>query len=60
VTHNYIREHAYNVWFTLIGPSWEAVCETLESITSETGVPILNLPAEKIYKIKVDFPMENE
>ena len=23
VTHNYLRKHEYNVWFTLIGPSWE-------------------------------------
>ena len=27
VTHNYLRKHEYNVWFTLIGPSWENVCE---------------------------------
>ncbi len=58
VTHNYLREHDYNVWFTLIGPSWEAVCATLEEITADTGVEILNLPARKLYKIKVDFNME--
>ncbi len=58
VTHNYLREHEYNVWFTLIGPSWESVCQTLDEITAETGIPILNLPAEKFYKIRVDFPMD--
>ena len=58
VTHNYIRKHAYNVWFTCIGPSWEAVVGLLDEITRKTGIPILNLPAERMYKIKVDFQME--
>ena len=58
VTHNYLRKHEYNVWFTYIGPSWEAVCEALAGITRKTGVDILNLPATKLYKIKVDFQME--
>ena len=55
ITHNYLRKHAYNVWFTCIGPSWEAVCDLLDTITAKTGIPILNLPAQKMYKIKVDF-----
>ena len=58
VTHNYVRKHAYNIWFTFIGPSWEAVCETLAAITRKTGIEILNLPATRLYKIRVDFQME--
>ena len=58
VTHNYLRDHAYNVWFTCIGPSREAVAGVLAGITEQTGIPILNLPAERMYKIKVDFRME--
>ena len=58
VTHNYLRAHSHNVWFTFIGPSWEKVEETLAGITAVTGIPILNLPAEKMYKIKVDFSMK--
>ena len=58
VTHNYLRNHAYNVWFTLIGPSWEEVCATLEEITRRTGIALLNLPAARLYKIRVDFQME--
>ncbi len=58
VTHNYLRDHSYNVWFTCIGPSWDAVCELLDEITRKTGIPILNLPAKQMYKIKVDFQME--
>lgn len=57
-THNYLRKHQYNVWFSFIGPSWEDVCASIAEITEKTGIPILNLPAERIYKIRVDFPME--
>lgn len=57
VTHNYLRKHEYNIWFTCIGPSWERVCELLDGITAKTGIPILNLPASKLYKIRVDFKM---
>lgn len=58
VTHNYLRDHEYNIWFTVIGPSWQAVCALLDDITAETGIPILNLPAARLYKIKVDFQMD--
>ncbi len=58
VTHNYLRNHAYNIWFTCIGPSEDAVAAVLQSITAATGVSILNLPAKRMYKIKVDFQME--
>lgn len=61
VTHNYLRQHMYNVWFTLIAPSVEKVRETLAEITAATGIEILNLPAVRTFKIKVDFPMsEND
>jgi DNA-binding Lrp family transcriptional regulator len=58
VTHNYLRDHALNIWFTCIGPSREAVAETLAAITRATAVPILNLPARRLYKIKVDFRLD--
>lgn len=58
VTHNYLRDHEFNVWFTLIGPSWEDVCATLSDLEQRTGIAIMNLPAEKLFKIRVDFPME--
>lgn len=60
VTHNYLRDHAYNVWFTYIGSSAEEIRNVLDRITSDTGVAVLNLPARRMYKIKVDFPMDGE
>lgn len=58
VTHNYEREHAYNIWFTLISPSKEDRESTLAALEEQTGIRILNLPATRLFKIKVDFRME--
>ncbi|WP_243439067.1 AsnC family transcriptional regulator [Fundidesulfovibrio soli] len=58
VTHNYLRDHSFNVWFTMIAPDMAAVRATLAEITSKTGIAVLNLPAEELFKIKVDFAME--
>lgn len=58
VTHNYLRENEFNIWFTFIGPDWETVEATLDAITEKTGIKILNLPADKLFKIKVDFKIE--
>ena len=60
VTHNYLRAHALNIWFTMIGPSREAIREGLAAITAKTGIPILNLPADRLFKIRVDFSMSDE
>lgn len=56
VTHNYIRDNRYNMWFTLIASSQEALELTVNEIREKTGIhEILNLQAESVFKIKVDF-----
>jgi siroheme decarboxylase len=58
VTHNYKREHLFNVWFTFIAPSVETIKNNLKKITEATGVhPILNLPATKLFKISANFKL---
>lgn len=57
VTHNYLRDHKFNVWFTLISPSKADQEKSLTELSGQTGIEILNLPATSLYKIKVDFPM---
>jgi DNA-binding Lrp family transcriptional regulator len=57
VTHNYLRRHAYNVWFTCTAPSPEALRELTDGIQRRTGIAIVGFPAERVYKIKVDFRM---
>ncbi len=60
VTHHYVRDHAYNLWFTLIAPSPQALAETLREledqlVTQVGSSPILNLPATEVFKIRVHF-----
>ncbi len=56
VTHNYIRRHYYNVWFTFIAESKETIEKNLKEISRKTGVnPILNLPAIRLFKVRADF-----
>jgi DNA-binding Lrp family transcriptional regulator len=58
VTHNYLRRHRYNVWFTLIAESSDRLSQILQEISRQTGIrEILSLPAREIFKIKVDFPV---
>jgi siroheme decarboxylase len=56
VTHNYLRKHDYNVWFTFIAPSTAYIESALREISEKTGVEELySLPAVRMFKIKVDF-----
>ncbi|MBF0225094.1 MAG: AsnC family transcriptional regulator [Desulfobacterales bacterium] len=56
VTHNYLRDHEYNVWFTFIAKSEEEIAENLKKISEETGIEsILNLPAINVYKVRAQF-----
>ncbi len=55
VTHNYERRHEYNVWFTLIASSAGEKERLIEELRRKTGVEILELPAKRIFKIRVDF-----
>jgi siroheme decarboxylase len=58
VTHNYVRDNSYNVWFTFIAPSKEDIALYLSEISKKTGVAdILNLPATKVFKIKAHFDL---
>jgi DNA-binding Lrp family transcriptional regulator len=61
VTHNYLREDRYNVWFTLIASSRERIGEILADIAFRTAIgDILDLPAIRLFKIKVDLDLTGE
>jgi len=56
VTHNYRRENAYNLWFTLTCPSQEKLQQTLEDLREKLGTrEIRSMPALKVFKISVNF-----
>ncbi|MBP1760345.1 MAG: transcriptional regulator, partial [Firmicutes bacterium] len=59
VTHNYIRNHEYNVWFTLIARSQAIAENILQNIREVSGVPdVFSLPAIRLFKINVNFDFD--
>jgi len=59
VTHNYEREHEYNIWFTFIAKDANTIDSAIEEIKAKTGIhDIINLPSLKTFKIKVDFDVQ--
>lgn len=58
VTHNYVRDNEYNIWFTFIAPSREEIHKNLEEISQSTGIDdILNLPSTRVFKIRAKFDL---
>ena len=63
VSHNYQREHAYNLWFTLAVPAdsrlgLERTAAALRELSGAAQVRLL--PAIKMYKIGVKFDLGGE
>ncbi len=58
VTHNYLRDGSFNIWFTFIATSMEEIEFNLKQISGETGVKeIYNFPATKVFKIRAHFDL---
>ncbi len=56
VTHNYLRNHRYNMWFTLLAPSKRHIDSILNEIKQKTGLTdLLDLPTVDVYKVRVNF-----
>ncbi|MFL0197224.1 Lrp/AsnC family transcriptional regulator [Clostridium sp. WILCCON 0269] len=56
VTHNYLRIHKYNMWFTLTAPSSQSIEDTIEEIKNSTTInDIMILTSLNTFKIKVNF-----
>ena len=61
VSHNYLRNHDFNIWFTIaIEPdSLLGLDGTLEVLGAEAGATsIRQLPTLKLFKIRMDLEME--
>jgi siroheme decarboxylase len=61
VTHNYLRNHDFNLWFTIaVEPdSMLGLDGTLDVLAAETGAhSIRQLPTLKLFKIRMDLEME--
>jgi DNA-binding Lrp family transcriptional regulator len=56
VTHNYQREHAYNLWFTIVAPSQEEADRVCKEAAALPGVEAAHkLPALRRFKVHVQF-----
>jgi DNA-binding Lrp family transcriptional regulator len=59
VTHNYAREHEYNLWFTIIARSKDELEKNLDKIQRDGGYEdMLNLPVLRKFKINVKFDIK--
>jgi DNA-binding Lrp family transcriptional regulator len=58
VTHNYRRDHEYNIWFTVSAPSAPELESFLKDLKEKTGVTdILDMRAVRRFKIDASFEM---
>ncbi|MFC1506381.1 uroporphyrinogen-III synthase [Thermoproteota archaeon] len=59
VSHNYLREHQFNLWFTITAKDNEEIQDIIESVKN-VGISeedILNLPVVKSFKTDVRFTL---
>jgi DNA-binding Lrp family transcriptional regulator len=58
VTHSYLRNDNFNIWFTLIAADEERIERILEQIRSSLSLEhskILNLPMKRLFKLNARF-----
>ena len=61
ITHNYLREHKYNMWFTVIGSCREELDTILKMIEQDERVEkVLKFYSDKRFKIDVTFDLKEE
>jgi siroheme decarboxylase len=63
VTHNYLRDHDFNLWFTIaVEPQSKLGLDgTLDVLAERTGAEsIRQLPTLKLFKIRMDLEMEGD
>jgi siroheme decarboxylase len=55
VSHNYLRRHYYNLWFTLQGDRPADIDRTLAQVGDPWGLEFHSLPARLTFKLEVYF-----
>ena len=59
VSHNYKREHLYNLWFTLAVPREGNLKKVIDKMAADAGaLDTIILPTLRLYKIGVNFDMK--
>ncbi len=61
ITHNYLRDHDYNLWFTVTARTDLIMERIIKQVEKFPGVrKVLNLPMVKAFKIRAVFGAEND
>ena len=60
VSHNYLRSHYYNLWFTLQAKSAEQIEVTLSNLSGRLGIDFYSLPVRRVFKLDVRFDAESK
>jgi DNA-binding Lrp family transcriptional regulator len=58
VTHNYLRDDVFNIWFTLIAVDEKRIEEVLKEIRTTLSLEksaVLNLPVKELFKLDARF-----
>lgn len=58
VTHSYLRNDVFNIWFTLIAVDNKRIENILEQIRKSLGIEkskVLNLPMKRLFKLDARF-----
>lgn len=55
VSHNYERQHHFNLWFVVSSEDPAEVERVLSMIREKTGLPVMDLPALEEYFVEVRF-----
>lgn len=57
VTHNYLRSHSLNMWFTVTASDEERKQQIINEIENKSGCRVYSMPVRRTFKIKAVFPV---
>lgn len=59
VSHNYLRDHYYNLWFTLQARTTGQIDSILSELSEQFGIAFHSLPVKRVFKLEVYFDAES-
>lgn len=57
VSHNYEREHGFNLWFVITAPDHGGVARTVAAIERKVGLDVMELPLIRGYHLDLGFSL---
>ncbi len=61
ISHNDLREHQYNIWFTLSAKNEEEFKEILNTIRKNDKIEdMVILPTKKVFKVNLEFDIDDK